>query len=272
MPQKYSSLKIERILKPNIQSLRLKWSHGDKRGVVMSKTTLRKKTFLWACSVLSVVSLIAPSQALAFGPTGLARSSGQDVVRVAEQERSLAPFASVVFCMQSPDQCRRTKGEATTTLDARRKQELASVNSAVNRSIGPQNDRAGSDNWAVDVTRGDCEDYALTKRKKLIALGWSSGSLRIAVALTSRGEGHAVVIAKTSEGDLVLDNRTNSIKDWRQTDLQLLTIQSHDDPKQWYKVGRAKALVAAGRAPKITPVSTRTVAQPSRIASDIGNY
>ena len=81
-----------------------------------------------------------------------------------------------------------------------------------------------------------------------------------------------MVIAKTSEGDLVLDNRTNSIKDWRQTDLQLLTIQSHDDPKQWYKVGRAKGMVAAGRAPKITPVSTRTFAQPRRIASDIGNY
>ncbi|MNL79260.1 hypothetical protein D3C87_2058250 [compost metagenome] len=84
------------------------------------------------------------------------------------------------------------------------------------------------------MTAGDCEDFALTKRDKLIALGWPARALRVAVAKTSWGEGHAVLVVKTDRGDLVLDNRTNVIKDWRSAGLHWTMIQSAESPKVWH--------------------------------------
>ena len=43
---------------------------------------------------------------------------------------------------------------------------LKSVNNRVNRAIAPRGDRR--DEWAINVSSGDCEDYALTKRAALI--------------------------------------------------------------------------------------------------------
>jgi len=123
------------------------------------------------------------------------------------------------------------------------------------------------------VKQGDCEDFALTKRKKLIEMGWSSRSLRIAVALTGRGEGHAVLIAKTSEGDLVLDNRTSAIKDWRRTDLQLVMLQSKDNPQQWYNVGSGRdQLVASAKDEAPATAEVKPMGEAPRQASDIGFY
>ena len=90
------------------------------------------------------------------------------------------------------------------------------------------------DVWQVGVAAGDCEEFALTKRRNLIALGWPSRALRIAVARTGSGEGHAVLVVKSSRGDLVLDNRTDEIKPWTQTDLRWVKIQSGDNPRLWY--------------------------------------
>ena len=59
------------------------------------------------------------------------------------------------------------------------------------------------DSWEVNVAAGDCEDFVLTKRRKLISLGWSPRTLRIAVARTASGEGHAVVALRGA----VLDGR-----------------------------------------------------------------
>lgn len=81
---------------------------------------------------------------------------------------------------------------------------------------------------------GDCEDYAITKRHKLIAQGWPIRSLRLAVARTAWGEGHAVLVVKTSDGDLVLDNLTSAIKPFQKSGLRFLKIQSEDNPRMWF--------------------------------------
>lgn len=241
----------------------------------MSLPVVSKKIRSNFCVLVSAVIAFssAPEVARAFGPSGVPKEFGSDVVRMLEQEGTLAPFASVVFCMKAPEQCRKVGGQSIMDLDAERGAQLSRVNSTVNRSIRPVNDRSGTDDWEVDVKSGDCEDFALTKRKQLIELGWSSSSLRIAVALTSSGEGHAVLIAKTSAGDLVLDNRTSAIMDWRKTDLRFLKVQSRDNPKQWQNVGQKAKLVAS--APKKVRTVTATLRRMDpvlRQASDIGNY
>ena len=178
-----------------------------------------------------------PTVTMAAGPGGLVRGMDTTVRRITEGANTLAPFASVVFCMKNRDQCTDTGGDDIVTLDDDRRAEMLSVNSGINRSIRPQNDSSSRDVWSVDVRSGDCEDYALTKRKHLIALGWPSRALRIAVATTRSGEGHAVLIAKTSAGDMVLDNRTSNVRDWKSTDLHWIKMQSKNNPMAWVSIG-----------------------------------
>jgi len=55
---------------------------------------------------------------------------------------------------------------------------------------------------------GDCEDYALEKRRRLIEAGVPAETLSMAVAVTRRGERHAVLVVAFEAGDVVLDNLT----------------------------------------------------------------
>ena len=55
---------------------------------------------------------------------------------------------------------------------------------------------------------GDCEDYALEKRRRLIEAGVSAEALSMAVVVTRRGERHAVLVVAFETGDVVLDNLT----------------------------------------------------------------
>jgi predicted transglutaminase-like cysteine proteinase len=62
---------------------------------------------------------------------------------------------------------------------------------------------------------GDCEDYALEKRRQLIAAGVPEYALSMAVAVTRRGESHAVLMVSLKSGDFVLDNLTPWATPWQ---------------------------------------------------------
>jgi predicted transglutaminase-like cysteine proteinase len=202
----------------------------------------KNRTVASASTIASAItlagSLLLPvNQSLAAGPASMSMRLETAIHTMTEGGRSLAPFAFVKFCAANPDQCEDTGGEQTARLDDKRRNELVAVNRAVNRAIRPKHDAPGKDSWRVDVAAGDCEDYALTKKKRLMQLGWSSRALRIAVVTTGSGEGHAVLVAKTSAGDFVLDNRFDRIKNWRNTDLRWIKIQSAENPKVWRDLG-----------------------------------
>ncbi len=61
---------------------------------------------------------------------------------------------------------------------------------------------------------GDCEDYALEKRRRLIAAGVPASAMSMAVAVTARGETHAVLVVSFQSGDWVLDNLTPWATPW----------------------------------------------------------
>lgn len=193
-----------------------------------------RKIILAAAGALPLFFGIQSVQAA--GPGGFARGlqSNKAIQYIVARQTTLAPFAFVKFCKNNPADCTRGAGAATIALDAVRERELRRVNATVNRSIRAVNDSDGRDVWQAGVASGDCEDFALTKRRKLISLGWSPRALRMAVVRTRSGEGHAVLVVKTSRGDLVLDNRTGIIKPWRQTDLSWVKIQSGDNPRLWH--------------------------------------
>jgi predicted transglutaminase-like cysteine proteinase len=187
--------------------------------------------------VATLVSLFTVQAARADGPAGAARGLKTAPVfsYISEKRRTAAPFAHVMFCARNPDECTVRGDVSEVPLSPLAEKQLGDINASVNRSIRPTDERQG-DVWQVNVKAGDCEDFALTKRDHLIAMGWSSKALRIAVTKTPAGKGHAVLVVKTDRGDLVLDNRTNAIKGWKDTDLRWLMIQSGDDPKIWYEL------------------------------------
>ncbi|WP_346911916.1 transglutaminase-like cysteine peptidase [uncultured Roseibium sp.] len=182
--------------------------------------------------------LLAPVQgAFAFGlGGGLSSLKRQLEPRfISSRGPTLAPMGHVIFCAKEPSQC-RSFGRSVVAMNAVKKQELNRINATVNHSIRPVNDRGSkgwADTWTVAPKSGDCEDFALTKRAELIARGWPSRALRIAVAKTSWGEGHAVLVVRTTDGDLVLDNRRSGVVPWHKSGLTWLKIQSPDDAKRW---------------------------------------
>jgi predicted transglutaminase-like cysteine proteinase len=100
-------------------------------------------------------------------------------------------------------------------LTERRMNELRQVNSHVNDTIVEVSDMeqyGREDVWALPTSgRGDCEDFALLKRKLLVERGWPTSALSIAVGVTEQGETHAVLAVDTQQGTYVLDNRTSTI-------------------------------------------------------------
>ena len=110
---------------------------------------------------------------------------------------------------------------------------LNAVNQSVNRAIRPRHDKG--DVWSVNVNSGDCEDYVLTKRARLIGSGVAPGALRIATVRTPSGEAHAVLVVRTDKGDFVLDNRKDAIKQWHETGLHRIAM-SGSSLREWNAV------------------------------------
>jgi predicted transglutaminase-like cysteine proteinase len=141
----------------------------------------------------------------------------------------LPPFAYIQFCTRNPKACRTTAGRLAMAsgkvkLSKKLKSQMASINSRVNSSMIARADR-GADRWVGSGRYGDCEDFALRKRSMLIAAGWPSGALALTVVKTSSGEGHAVLSVRTSQGTLVLDNLSRSVRGINQTSYRVVAMQ-----------------------------------------------
>jgi predicted transglutaminase-like cysteine proteinase len=117
---------------------------------------------------------------------------------------------------------------------------ITGVNEWVNTHIQPMPDRAhrGRINvWAfAEDGRGDCKDYVLVKRQKLIEAGLPRESLLITVVQTTREQGHAVLIARTDHGDFVLDNLSPTVVIWSETPYQFVERQSEWNPNAWFYI------------------------------------
>ncbi|MCD7059351.1 transglutaminase-like cysteine peptidase [Pelagibacterium xiamenense] len=142
------------------------------------------------------------------------------------------PLGFQLFCLANPGHC-QGGGQSEIALTDALWAELQHVNASVNRAIRP---RADSDDvWALGVSSGDCEDYVLAKRAMLIQAGVPASALRIGVG-TYRGQAHAVLVVRTGQGDLVLDNMDGTIRQWNQTEINWIAM-SRADPLRWGTIG-----------------------------------
>ncbi|MFK3781082.1 transglutaminase-like cysteine peptidase [Agrobacterium sp. NPDC089420] len=201
----------------------------------MAKKTFRlAKTLAIAAGVAASIATAAsaiPLGGLAKNPA--ASRPGQFMTTT---RPTIAPIAFAKFCDNAADQCIRIGDRDTVELTKQKRAELQRINAEINTAISYVGELDGEDEWKLNPASGDCDDYAVTKRQRLLRAGWPSGALRIATARTPTGIGHAVLVVSTSQGDLVLDNRTNVVKPWKSVDLKWIKIQSHENPRVWLKL------------------------------------
>jgi predicted transglutaminase-like cysteine proteinase len=64
------------------------------------------------------------------------------------------------------------------------------------------------------------------------------------------GDGHAVLLVRTSSGDFVLDNKTDTIRAWQDTAYRFVKRQSVADPNRWVSVGDPRWTTQNTAAPR----------------------
>ncbi len=165
-----------------------------------------------------------------------------------------APGGHIDFCKTYKESCKSNQHTTKRlAMTGKRWKQLVQVNSYVNRKIKPVSDQelyGKLEHWTFPKTSGDCEDYVVLKRRLLMARGWPSGSLLITVVRDENGDGHAILTARTSKGDYVLDNKRNAIRTWNQIPYRFYKRQSALNPTVWLSLmpQRTPRTISASRS------------------------
>jgi predicted transglutaminase-like cysteine proteinase len=166
---------------------------------------------------------------------------------------TLSPFQHVRFCQRYPSDCRPgSQADALVELDSKTVGLLYRINRRINAAIVPTRKDFVRDigaAWAIGPNSGDCNDYAVTKQHELLQYKLPANALRLSEVKTADWEGHLVLVVSTTKGELVLDNLTDEIRSWKETDYRWLKIQSKVDPHYW----------VAMRSPIIVPAAIREI-------------
>jgi predicted transglutaminase-like cysteine proteinase len=148
------------------------------------------------------------------------------------------PYGWVDFCWRYYPECVVSVRPAVdVNLTIETWHDIDQINKSINAAIEPVNDWEHwgiEDQWDYPTDgKGDCEDYALLKRKLLMDAGVPRQSLLMTVVRDENGDGHAVLTLKTTRGDYILDNKTDEIRLWSATRYQFIKRQSQEDPNVW---------------------------------------
>jgi predicted transglutaminase-like cysteine proteinase len=159
------------------------------------------------------------------------------------------PIGAAEFCKARRAECGPSAGgvEVESLTDSGW-QQLVSINEGVNASVLPITDQElyeVTEFWTYPQGQGDCEDYALEKRRQLIARGWDSSALLMTVVRQQNGEGHAVLMVRTDRGDLVLDNQVGQVLLWKDTTYQFIKRQSQTDSRKWVGIDDTRIITAS---------------------------
>lgn len=165
------------------------------------------------------------------------------------------PHGFVQFCDAQPRYC---NGNWTVSerfaATPERLSELDEINRYVNSAITPVTDMDAygvEEYWTLPSNEGDCEDFALLKREMLILRGWPESALLLTVVRDEQGDGHAVLTARTTQGDFILDNKASEVRIWNATPYQYVMRQSYVNPRAWVSLEETvvdRPVVMAGSA------------------------
>jgi len=156
--------------------------------------------------------------------------------------RTTRPIGHEVFCRTHADECRPSESHRNPEpLDLTPSMivAVAAINTAVNSRIEARSDQeiyGLKELWTYPDKRGDCEDFALLKRRLLHKIGIDLSDLLMTVVRKRNGEGHAVLTLHTTTGDFILDNLNWRIVPWTQAPYSFLKRQNARDPGQWDRI------------------------------------
>jgi predicted transglutaminase-like cysteine proteinase len=185
---------------------------------------------------------------IGLGVCGGAAQAGQAFMHTGG--RTTQPIGHYEFCQREPQECRqKTPKQAPVELTRKLWAAMIEINNAVNASVSPRTDMemwGKEEVWSYPTNIGDCEDYALEKRRRLMALGVPAGDLLMTVARQKNGDGHAVLTVRTSHGDFILDNLEQRVLAWSDTEYTYLKRQSERNSGAWVSVDDSRSTVAVG--------------------------
>jgi predicted transglutaminase-like cysteine proteinase len=156
------------------------------------------------------------------------------------------PYGWRDFCRKFAAECAPfPPGPKKVELTPENWQILQEINETVNHKIEPVSDL---DHWGVVESwdlptdgKGDCEDYALLKRKLLALYRFPPAALLMTIVYNKRQEGHAILTVTTDRGDFILDNQTDVILAWDQTGYRYVERQSQNNPNIWVRLNENAA-------------------------------
>jgi len=186
---------------------------------------------------LLVGAIGAASLMLGIGTTPVEAS---DNLFIRSSASSPPPSGALELCKQYAWACARSG--AISMSSAQEMQLVRQINRKVNASTHEVTDQLQyktREVWALPTSRGgDCEDFALLKKRDLIEVGIDPSRLLIATVLDRQRNAHAVLVYRSSQGDLVLDNLTSTVKPWSAKKYLFLRMQNPDHPEKWVGVYR----------------------------------
>ena len=149
------------------------------------------------------------------------------------------PIGHYEFCQSHRSECRNMARTNPMAMNSAVWAQLTAVNAQVNSSVYGITDFeifGREEVWAYPTTVGDCEDYVLAKRQMLIAAGWAPANLLITMVIRSSGDAHAVLTARTDQGDYILDNLNSEVQLWTETPYLFVKRQSERDAGEWVTI------------------------------------
>jgi predicted transglutaminase-like cysteine proteinase len=160
------------------------------------------------------------------------------------------PIGHYELCQRLPSECRVLRSNVKpAALNKSLWSRLIDINASVNSMVRPVTDLDAwgqEEVWSYPAATGDCEDYALLKRKLLMKAGIAENNLLITVVRQADGSGHAVLTVVTTQGEFVLDNLRGEVRPWNQTGYRFLKRQSSKNSGQWVGIddNRGSAVAA----------------------------
>ena len=159
------------------------------------------------------------------------------------------PIGHYEFCQTNKSECRAgVRGQAPAKVTKFGWATVREINDSVNRAVTPMTDKElyGKDEiWSYPDGAGDCEDFVLLKRKKLMEKGFAAGDLLITVVRKPDGEGHAVLTVRTTEGDFILDNLNDEVRLWTETPYRYLKRQASFHAGRWVSIENGDAVMVS---------------------------
>lgn len=175
----------------------------------------KRRLGVWPIVLLGLLPLIG-NGASAEGADTITSTMRLPVRRVGKP-----PAQYVEFCNANPGHCDMVGASVLVHSDALM-QVIAHVNREVNaayRLVPDLEAHDAEDLWSYP-SRGmaDCEDFALEKRKRLVERGLARAALTIGIVQQKKLLcWHVVLLVETSIGTYVLDNITDDILPWSQS-------------------------------------------------------